>query len=706
MKIGRQTVLGMTMLLAAVTPRPAPRGVDSIDGARLRADVEFLADDERSGRWLGEPGLAAAEEYISRAFADLDLVPLRGEADYFVDFTLYGRHYDPDSTRLTLTLETAGSKAEVVSADLGVDFRPFEFSALGAVEGEVVFAGYGITAPELGWDDYAGLDVEGKIVLVLRHEPGEDDTRSSRSLAGGTEHALFATKAENASRHGARGLLLVTDPLHHDAADDLRLQAGLSLEPSGARVARGSLPARFLDLVAMQISRPLAARLAASAGLVDPGPLGLATLQREVDGGRKPATIPLAARARLGVTLKSAADPVPGRNVLAMLRGRDPRLRDEWIVIGAHHDHVGSFNGDGDTVFNGADDNASGTAGVLALARAFATASSPPRRSLLFVTFSAEERGLLGSRALVESGKLPLENIRLMLNLDMIGRNPRRPLEVYGDGYALGLREIVEAANESVGLELSFAGTRYVSNSDHHPFFNEDIPVLFFFTGLHPDYHQVTDHADRLDYQHMEQIVRLAYGTLDRIANAETVPSFVHHVAWLGAQLAAEEHRFRVVETEPGSRARLLGLQTDDRLRSPDEGTSGRALARRVAELEPGDRLSLRLERQGGERALDLERPPAGFLGVRIAGVDEEEARQLGVAPGDGVTLEEVLPDSAAAAAGLRRGDVLLRVSGRRIDPGNLVNILEEIGAGVTVDLTVARDGRRLLVPVRLGKRP
>jgi len=185
----------------------------------------------------------------------------------------------------------------------------------------------------------------------------------------------------------------------------------------------------------------------------------LLDLQRRLDAGEPARSSALDARARLGVGVKGEVDPVPGRNVVAFLPGRDRELRDEWIVVGAHHDHVGSFPGEGDTVFNGADDNASGTAGVLALARAFASAPTPPRRSLLFATFSAEERGVLGSRALVASGKLPLDRIALMVNLDMIGRNPGRPVDVFGDGYALGLREIVEEANESVKLPLSTSAT-------------------------------------------------------------------------------------------------------------------------------------------------------------------------------------------------------------------------------------------------------
>jgi len=514
----RTTVLATALL---VLPAPYIRGSDEarqrpIDADELKRHVGYLASDGLLGRDTGEPGVGLAEEYVAARFGDYGLRPLPGRDGYFVDFTLYRESYDPEGTLLEVDPQGKARRARP-----GTDFKPFDFSDDGTIEAPVVFAGYGITAPEHDWDDYAGLDVEGKIVLVMRHEPGERDPASSFDGTSSTNHAFFTTKARNAREHGARGMLLFTDPLNHEGGDDLRIGGPLSLErPTDAgseRAEDGDKP-----FLALQISRELATELVAPTGRT------IDDLQRAADAGRHPAETPLVpVSVRMAVGTLDEPQTVAARDVAAFLPGRDPKLRDEWIVIGGHHDHVGGYAGQGDTVYNGADDNASGTSGVLALARAFAAREQPLRRSLVFVTFSAEEKGLLGSRALVEQGLLALERVVFMLNLDMIGRNPERPVDVFGDGYVRGLREVVEAANETVGLDVSFGGDDYAGNSDHDSFYKKDVPWMFFFSGVHDDYHQLGDHANKLDYARMARILDVAYGTIERLAEADRDPRLI-----------------------------------------------------------------------------------------------------------------------------------------------------------------------------------
>jgi Zn-dependent M28 family amino/carboxypeptidase len=225
-------------------------------------------------------------------------------------------------------------------------------------------------------------------------------------------------------------------------------------------------------------------------------------------------------RARLAVSRRSEPVKIQARNVAGFLEGSDPALKDEWILVGGHHDHIGSYTGPGDTIFNGADDNASGTSGVLELAEAFASLERRPRRSLVFVTFSAEEVGLLGSRAVVEQQKLPLERFVFMLNFDMIGRNPGRAVEVFSSAGSR-FSEEVKRANQSFDLLIEISGVPSDAYSDYFPFYRKGIPFAYFFTGLHEDYHQTDDHADRLDYRRIQRIVRLAYTALFALADGD-----------------------------------------------------------------------------------------------------------------------------------------------------------------------------------------
>lgn len=509
--------LASLLLLISTPVFCAPEGPVRI--RELRDHVRHLASDELAGRDTGEPGIARAEEYIAAAFAHYGLRPLPGEDDFFVDLTLFRHGWDGAATSIEIERDGAWC-----AGDAGVDFRPLPFSGAGVVEGEVVFAGYGITSEEHGWDDFADLDVRGKIVLVLRHEPDETDPMSSFDGTRFTEHAEFEAKARNAGRHGARAMLLVTDPLHHDPGDSLPLGEWLRLESDEPG---GAADEPFLSV---HISRGLAADVL--------GDVDLAELQRAVDDGRPASEVAVTgAKVKLRVIPRQTAK-VPARNVAAFLAGSDPRLRDQWIVIGGHHDHLGSLGDDGeggdrvatDHVFNGADDNASGTAGVLALARAFAAraaAGEGPRRSLVFLTFTGEERGLLGSRAMVEQRRLSVDRTVFMLNLDMIGRNPDGALRVVGDGFTDGLHELVEEANDGIGIELAFSGTEIMPASDHHPFYRADIPFLTLFTGLHDDYHRLGDDADKLAYPRMRDILRLAYRLVSRLASAPEPPRFL-----------------------------------------------------------------------------------------------------------------------------------------------------------------------------------
>ena len=359
----------LLLLPVSCAREEAGSGLPGVPLSYLSRQVEFLASDSLEGREVGGAGIARAEEHIARRFAASGLRPLPGQNGFFQEFSLQRTAFPERST--TLSLELPGGKLEAAA---GRDFRPFEFSGSGERSAPVLFAGYGITAPEHDWDDYRGLEVRGSFVLVLRHEPGNADPRSRFAGTSNTVHAYFRTKAENAFRRGAVGLLLVDDPLGSGREEDLSLPVSYTLEAPAARD-----PSPGAEFLAVHLSRELAGKLIAATGL------DLRRLQETVDAGRQPSGLSLGAvRASLRIPLPETR-PIRARNVVGFLEGADPLLRGQWLLIGAHHDHIGATGAAGDSIYNGADDNASGVSAVLALARLFARHGSwqPPESALL-----------------------------------------------------------------------------------------------------------------------------------------------------------------------------------------------------------------------------------------------------------------------------------------------------------------------------------
>ncbi|WP_279426344.1 M20/M25/M40 family metallo-hydrolase [Anaeromyxobacter terrae] len=362
----------LALALAACSHRGAGHAAPepAIDPARALAEVAWLADPAREGRGVGTAGGDEAARWIAERFREAGLAPALG-GGYLQEFQA--------PFRATLEARNALAIGEAPLA-LGEDFLPFGFSDDGAVEAEVVFAGHGITALDLGYDDYAGLDVKGKIVLVAQDFPRESDPASPFRDPRQYRFSEWRYKAMNARDHGAVGLLGVRDVWAHEAPDDLPPWRGQVASRAGvvaARVTAAALARAGIDVPA----------LAAPGG---------------ADG--RPHSRPLGIHARLSVEVLH--ERAATANVVAILPGRDPAVADECVVVGAHHDHLG-LGGDASlapdrlgTIHPGADDNASGVAALLAVARAFA-AEGPPRRTVLFAAFAAEELGILGSSELV-----------------------------------------------------------------------------------------------------------------------------------------------------------------------------------------------------------------------------------------------------------------------------------------------------------------
>ena len=514
-----------SVLWAALIAQDRAPQVDSIRKADLRADLFFLASDAMRGRLTATPENALATEWVKSRLERMGLEPAGQEGSYYHSYNL-----------LTATLgspnrlEVSTGAASVLQLTPGLDFYPQRFSASGRAKGTLVFAGYGIHAPAQGHDDYRAGGVEGRIVLLFDHEPRERDPASPLDGVVTAEAANALRKTLAAQASGAAAVLFVSDVHNHPAAVNFEGAAAAFWPGTPPRIERFTLASLMqqVRIPAIQISPALAETLAARGGT------SLAELAKraETQGGAAPVSLDV----EVDVAAAVNRHVVPDRSVLAAIEGSDPKLRDEWIIICAHVDHEGA---DGPRIFNGADDDGSGTVGLLEIAEAYALAAREgrrPRRSILFAVWNSEERGLLGAWAYAEAPLVPRGQIAAVLNMDMIGRNEEVPeggggrfrglelqtaesnrnaVNVIGTTRSADMKKAVQEANEGIGLELKFRYDNNASNlmrrSDHWPFLQHGIPALWFHTGLHPDYHTVYDRPEKINYDKMERVARLVY---------------------------------------------------------------------------------------------------------------------------------------------------------------------------------------------------
>jgi Peptidase family M28/PA domain len=402
-------------ILAVAVDGHAPEN-DSIRMDHLKADLVFLAGDAFRGRLTETPENSLATEFVASRFSRLGLKPVASDGSFFLRYNLVTAR--PGSSG---TLEAArGSSTRKFSRS--VDFYPHRFSASGVAQGKLAFAGFGIVGPDQGRDDYKGVDVRGRIVLVLDHEPGETDPTSPFDGLVTSEHADPLKKAVEAERKGAVALLIVSDLHNHPDPENFEALAAAYWPASPPRIERYALQSRVeqVRIPVAQVSRSVAAELLQSVNQ----PLVELARSVESDGGAGAVAVD---DVTVTLSLDVRRHIVPDRSVIAALEGSDPKLKDEWVVISSHHDHDGA---DGAVILNGADDNGSGTVGLIAIAEAYASAAGKgqrPRRSILFASFNSEERGLLGSWAFVASPPVPLAKIMAILNMDMVGRDEEVP---------------------------------------------------------------------------------------------------------------------------------------------------------------------------------------------------------------------------------------------------------------------------------------
>lgn len=487
----------------------APSGaVNAISLELVKDHAFFLASDSLKGRSSPSPELEVAAEYISRVFEQNGFQKVQGS---YLNRVPLGIVNLGEKNSLSIKRDGAERSYEIKS-----EFTPFDMTANRTSSGPIVFAGYGITAPEFKYDDYAGVDVRGKVVFVLRHEPGEEDTASAFNGAKATEYSNVAEKVEIARDHGAVAVMVATDPLNHT----LLTPRGFPWPSLSKFLPKDALPIALgtdeeKKLPVIHVGEEVIAQL---FGNVD----SLRNLQRFIDESGAPCSYEIIGASATVQTSTSVKD-MTTHNVVGFLEGSDPNLKNEIVVVGAHYDHVG-FQKTGkpgeDLIFNGADDNGSGTTALLAIAAAFGHSPVKPKRSVLLMAFAAEERGLLGSRAYVENPLFPLDRTVAMVNLDMVGRNSIDSLSVIGGAKSPDLARIAQEENAKVGFTLVIENLSS-GGSDHMSFQRKNVPYLFFFSGFHPDYHKVTDHAELLNIPKIARVATLAFRTAWRVANED-----------------------------------------------------------------------------------------------------------------------------------------------------------------------------------------
>jgi len=523
----------LIMLLSLVAIAEDRRTANSNTAAQLiqlgdvRSKMFFLAADEMQGRLVGTSEDTIAANYIASEFMRLGLKPLGDDGTYFQSFDI-ARAWPKEQDAFTLALNVNG---QTKFYQRGHDFEGWWVQSVNSetAKGPIVFLGYGVNAPEYGYNDFAGADIRGKLAMVLAREPQADDVHSKFKGAWDTYHSYDWYKIEQVRNAGATGLLIVNNVFQ------FRESRIPSATPNYLlREPKYGMEDGLWDLPVVDITSTVADELLSPSGKT------IESLKKGIDDNLKPNSFQLT-----GVTGEvsknfNMSTLLKGRNIIGVLEGSDPVLKKQYVVVSGHYDHVGSNS---TRIYRGADDNASGAIGTIEIGDAFVRGGLRPRRSIVFVCFDAEEEGLYGSAYYISHPSVPLADTVANLNMDMIGRDEesltwhntaeqnKNMVNVVGTLYNPEIRQVIEQQNQTLGLRLDFkTDTRdpenWFARSDHFWFATKSVPQVLFNTGEQPDYHTENDSRDRINYPKMTKIIQLIFLTADTLANAPQKPAF------------------------------------------------------------------------------------------------------------------------------------------------------------------------------------
>lgn len=559
------------LLLSTVAATPAS-AADSpaVILERVRADIKFLSSDDLEGRGVETKGIELAAERILAEYEKFGLKPGMPDGSYRQPFDItVGNVKVSDETKVVITTD-----GKPVALSRGSQFQPLQRGGNGSCDGQLVFIGYGITSAEDNYDDYADIDVEGKILVMLRREPQQDRVDGAFRGTETSTHSYIDTKLKLAKDKKAAGVIFVNDPYSTPTSDrdDLTSPAGFGTTGIGVPFLHVKQTA-INDLLA---SAPLTVK-------TDDGEKQLTSLSeigKHIDETLKPVSQAFA-KTTANVVTKFAVESIKAYNLIGVIEG-EGELADETIVVGGHYDHIGlggigsrARNRKGE-IHNGADDNATGTAAVLEIARRVASGPKPKRR-IVFICFSGEERGLLGSKHYVSDPVVPLSKTVAMLNFDMIGTLRNNLVEVNGVGTAKEFADIVDAVDVESPLDTKRIMTPF-AGSDHLPFVQNQIPVMFCFTGITPRYHTPDDDFETINVEGVVSVIDFTEGMLRRIDALEKPPEYTPvnrasrrrptRMPYLGVVpnmgIDEEEPGIPLQAIRPEGPAKTAGLQTGD----------------------------------------------------------------------------------------------------------------------------------------------
>jgi hypothetical protein len=511
---------------AAPVSLASQRGTDTITAAQLKAYLSFIASDEMEGRDTPSRGLDTTAKFLAMNLTRWGFKPAGDDGSYFQKIALSRDVIDKTETRAQLN-----NQPLVLGDDYIPSVRPADVAAA-----QMVFAGNGWFVKSKNIDAYKGIDAKGKIAVIFGPPNGFPSGIRNSDLTG-KRGEDWMDVAEYAQKQGVAGIVIVPD-----------FQYLANWDRNRTRMAERGLTKveKFQSPPGIQIPQIVISPRVANA-LFQGEKQSAPSLFETVYAGQPLEPFALNPDKKLSLAVKVKSDPATTQNVVAVFEGSDPLLKNEYVALGAHYDHVGiGIPVNGDAIYNGADDDGSGTTALLAIAEALAKASTRPKRSVLFVWHAGEEKGLWGSRYFTDYPTIPLDKIVTQINIDMIGRskkegdtNPRNrelsgPNEIYVIGSKMmstELGELIESVNKQY-LNITYDyryddpgdPNRFFFRSDHFNYARKGIPIVFFFDGEHEDYHRPGDSVDKIDFSKMEKVARTIYMTLWEVASRPTRP--------------------------------------------------------------------------------------------------------------------------------------------------------------------------------------
>lgn len=573
---------------------------------RIKTHIMFLADDKLEGREPGTAGNQMAYEYIAGLFAKSKINPFGTSYYQYFDIKTGVKYSDQDEMLFERVTKRTGidktpKETRKIEMTAGKDWKIIGMSADGIInKSDVYFVGYGVSSTSLDYDDYFGIDVKGKVVVVLA-----DSIKEGKNKHFLSEYSDIKYKITNARDHGAKAVILVKT-LNYSNDSFFPLKTDQFYKNN--------------DIIVVQASRE-------SINQFLTREYDLKVIEKEIIKHKHPKSFKLP-NALVSFYIKKEDLTASVPNVIGYINGTDPKLCGEYIVIGAHFDHLGwggensLYKGSVPMIHNGADDNASGSAGLLELVERLS--KNPLKRPVIFTAFNGEEKGLLGSAYFVKNSPVPLKNIAAMFNFDMIGRMKNNDLSVFGTGTAKSFPAVIDSFAVVDHLKVT-KGTDGFAPSDQASFVAENIPVLMFFTGLHADYHSPTDDWDKINFTGEAEVLNYAEDLIRAIDNSNKRPDFVKDTvtqnakqmsmnsgngAWFGIIPNFEENPkgMPISGASAGSPAQKAGLQNGDVITKIDNKIMKNLydLTYFLRDHKPGDKIQVHFLRNGKEMSTNV----------------------------------------------------------------------------------------------------